>query len=517
MALITAGQQVAEANDLGPTQVRAAINLALILGARDPRTVHDVARAGMASAARLGLKGSAVLLFCHAVEASVRMGDWSRATAEVDAMLVEGLEPADRIVLLSLAVYLRALMGGPADDLVAEMRAMIETTDEPTFLAAWHLTEGDVAFAAGRLGPAREAWRRSVAFATDYLPTVIALSARAALWEGDVDAARDDLATLDASGVHGPAVEASRLTIGAGLDALEGRATAAWARYREALQAWRDLGLAWDEAMCGLDMVSVLDPADPDVREVAASTREILVRLGSRTIPRAPRCSDGGESSAVICPGWCRNDRRPDPKDQRSVLTELARLARERFIVRFDYSDRRQAATQRRAEPYRIVNAGQRWYLVAWDLDRADWRTFRVDRMRPGISAGMRFTSRPLTDADAEALVARGIPPEARKFQARVIVHLPAERLAERVGPWIGTVEPLDDEPASSSRAPSGGGPAVQLGMLGADFRVTRAAGAGGGAAGARRQVRRRDLLICRGWCRTAPDQRPIGPTSGHT
>ena len=156
------------------------------------------------------------------------------------------------------------------------------------------------------------------------------------------------------------------------------------------------------------------------------------------------------------------------------VLTELARLARERFTVRFDYSDRKQASTQRRAEPYRIVNAGQRWYLVAWDLDRADWRTFRVDRMRPGISAGMRFTSRPLTDADAEALVARGVPPEARKFQARVVVHLPAERLAERVGPWIGTVETLDDERSilvtGAERIED---IAVHLGMLGADFRVT--------------------------------------------
>ncbi len=86
----------------------------------------------------------------------------------------------------------------------------------------------------------------------------------------------------------------------------------------------------------------------------------------------------------------------------------------------------------------------------------------------------MRFTSRPLTDAEAEALVARGIPPEARKFQARVVVHLPADRLAERVGPWIGTVEPLDDERSilvtGAERIED---IAVHLGMLGADSRVT--------------------------------------------
>jgi predicted DNA-binding transcriptional regulator YafY len=157
-----------------------------------------------------------------------------------------------------------------------------------------------------------------------------------------------------------------------------------------------------------------------------------------------------------------------------TMLTELARLARERFSVRFDYSDRRSAATQRRAEPYRIVNAGQRWYLVAWDLDRADWRTFRVDRMRPGISSGVRFTPRALTDAEAEALVARGVPPEARKFQARVIVHLPAAQLAERIGAWIGTVEALDDERCvlvtGAERVED---IALHLGWLGAEFRVT--------------------------------------------
>jgi predicted DNA-binding transcriptional regulator YafY len=165
---------------------------------------------------------------------------------------------------------------------------------------------------------------------------------------------------------------------------------------------------------------------------------------------------------------------RPAQTVDPAVLTELARLARERFTVRFDYSDRKQAASARRAEPYRLVNAGQRWYLVAWDLDRVDWRTFRVDRMRPGISAGARFTGRPLTDAEAEGLVARGVPPEARKFQARVVVHLPAERLAERVGPWIGTVEPLDDERSvlvtGAERIED---IAVHLGWLSADFRVT--------------------------------------------
>jgi predicted DNA-binding transcriptional regulator YafY len=166
--------------------------------------------------------------------------------------------------------------------------------------------------------------------------------------------------------------------------------------------------------------------------------------------------------------------RRPGSTVDPAVLTELARLARRHFTLRFDYSDRRETASQRRVEPYRIVNAGPRWYLVAWDLDRRDWRTFRVDRMRPGMSPGPRFTPRELSDAEVETLVSRGVPVEARRHQARVVVRMPAARLAERLGPWVGTIEPLDDTSCQlTTGADDVEGFAAYLGFLGADFRVS--------------------------------------------
>jgi len=156
------------------------------------------------------------------------------------------------------------------------------------------------------------------------------------------------------------------------------------------------------------------------------------------------------------------------------TLTTIARLARDHFMLRFDYSDRRDTVSQRRVEPYRIVHAGQRWYLVAWDLDRDDWRTFRVDRMRPGMSPGARFSPRPLTDTEVEALVSRGVPPEARRHQARVVVHVPAEQLAERVGPWAGRVTPIDESScALTTGADRLEDLAAYLGLLHADFTVT--------------------------------------------
>ena len=106
-------------------------------------------------------------------------------------------------------------------------------------------------------------------------------SARAALWLRDPVATRADLAALDAAGLHGRAIDASRSTIRAGIAALEGRTAEAHAAYREALRDWRDLGLVWDEALCRLDMALLLDPADPDVRAAAESSRETFVRLGA--------------------------------------------------------------------------------------------------------------------------------------------------------------------------------------------------------------------------------------------
>ena len=79
---------------------------------------------------------------------------------------------------------------------------------------------------------------------------------------------------------------------------------------------------------------------------------------------------------------------RSGPSVDPAILSELAAACRDHRGLRFDYADRRGEPTQRRVEPYRLVNWDQRWYLVAWDIDRGDWRTFRVDRMRPGLSIG---------------------------------------------------------------------------------------------------------------------------------
>jgi predicted DNA-binding transcriptional regulator YafY len=90
------------------------------------------------------------------------------------------------------------------------------------------------------------------------------------------------------------------------------------------------------------------------------------------------------------------------------------------------------------------VHGGRRWYLVAWDLDRADWRTFRVDRLRPRLPTGPRFAPRELP-ADPIAHVARGVTTAAYRYQARFTLHVPIEVAADRIAPTIGALEPIDE------------------------------------------------------------------------
>lgn len=165
---------------------------------------------------------------------------------------------------------------------------------------------------------------------------------------------------------------------------------------------------------------------------------------------------------------------RPGPKVDADLLTTLTSVCRDCERLRFDYRDHSGASTRRVVEPHRVVNWGQRWYLVAWDVERDDWRTFRVDRIEPRLPAGPRFAPRPAPDGDVAAYVSRRVSAAAWRHRARVTVHAPADVVAERINPAVGVVEAVDattcvlDTGADSLETL-----AVHLGMLGHDFDVT--------------------------------------------
>ena len=126
-----------------------------------------------------------------------------------------------------------------------------------------------------------------------------------------------------------------------------------------------------------------------------------------------------------------------DLKVDSDVLAALASACRDHLRLRLDYHGHDGAATIRAVEPYRLVHTGRRWYLVAWDTDREDWRTYRVDRIRPHTPAGPRFTPRVLPAEDVAAYVARGVATTVWRYRARARLHAPAEAVADRLPPSV--------------------------------------------------------------------------------
>jgi predicted DNA-binding transcriptional regulator YafY len=155
------------------------------------------------------------------------------------------------------------------------------------------------------------------------------------------------------------------------------------------------------------------------------------------------------------------------------VLTAVAAACRDHDLLRFDYEDRAGATSLRTTEPHRLVCWGRRWYLLAWDTERAGWRTFRVDRVRPRIPTGPRFAPRDPPDDDLAAYIARGVWSASWRHRARVRLHAPAEVIAQRIPPGVGLLEAVGkDRCLLHTGAETLETLAVHLGMLGADFEV---------------------------------------------
>jgi predicted DNA-binding transcriptional regulator YafY len=132
------------------------------------------------------------------------------------------------------------------------------------------------------------------------------------------------------------------------------------------------------------------------------------------------------------------------PTVDADVLVALASACRDAQQLRFDYTTHAGEQELRRVEPYRLVYTGHRWYLLAWDRDRNDWRTFRADRIRPRLPTGPRFAPREPPE-EAGRHVLRGAASRGWPYPARVRLHAPATVIAERITPAGGLLTPVDD------------------------------------------------------------------------
>ncbi|MGW1532710.1 helix-turn-helix transcriptional regulator [Streptomyces aureus] len=163
-----------------------------------------------------------------------------------------------------------------------------------------------------------------------------------------------------------------------------------------------------------------------------------------------------------------------------AVLTELANACRDSERLRFEYRDHTGAATRRTVEPYRLVCTERRWYLVAWDVEREDWRTFRVDRVTPRPPHGPRFTPRTPPDQNLAEYVSRGVSTGAYATNAVVRLLVPLEEAAARISPSAGTLEASgEDSCVLRTGAASLDVMVVHVMMMGFEFEVLEPAGLG--------------------------------------
>lgn len=130
-----------------------------------------------------------------------------------------------------------------------------------------------------------------------------------------------------------------------------------------------------------------------------------------------------------------------------TLLATLASACREQLSVRFTYTDIRGAASERNVDPQGVVHTGSRWYLVAWDRAREDWRTFRLDRIQPPATVGDHFSPRPGPEGgDLKAFVSRSLAVSPYPTQARIVLHAPREVMAQRIPAPYGVLEVIDEQ-----------------------------------------------------------------------
>jgi predicted DNA-binding transcriptional regulator YafY len=155
-----------------------------------------------------------------------------------------------------------------------------------------------------------------------------------------------------------------------------------------------------------------------------------------------------------------------------ATITVIAHACRDDERLRFSYTRRDGNEGIRLVEPHRLVTLGRRWYLLAWDVERHDWRTFRVDRLTNPTTTGTRFRQRELPGGDPAQYVRDHTSSVPTRYRAEIVVHAPASDVEPAVARW-GTVEPIDDRTCRLRMSVHDlADPASMLAALGAEFEV---------------------------------------------
>jgi predicted DNA-binding transcriptional regulator YafY len=203
---------------------------------------------------------------------------------------------------------------------------------------------------------------------------------------------------------------------------------------------------------------AVAGMAEASVRALTKVVQVLPVRLRRRA---------DALRAVTVSAAW-RGEGSVDPH----ALTAVAQACRDTERLEFGYTAANGDRTERLVEPFRLVALGRRWYLVAYDVSRGDWRSFRLDRLAEPRSTGARFAPRPLPVDDPEAFVRAGIGVRMPAYDVEVVVAAPADEVRRRIGQWA-TVDELGAGRCRVRMEPDDlSWPAMALGTVGAEFTV---------------------------------------------
>ena len=201
------------------------------------------------------------------------------------------------------------------------------------------------------------------------------------------------------------------------------------------------------------------------VTGIEEASLRALVKLEQLMPSRLRHRIDALRAATVSVPG-------AGPTVDSEVLGAIAGAIRASERLRFAYVDHDGNQTVRTVEPERLVVWGSRWYLLAWDVDRGDWRIFRVDRITPKTPTGPRFKPRTLTDEEAARHVQRSVGTATWRYRARIRIHAPGDQTRALL-PLA--VEVLEDGPDHCIIEVGSDTPhqlALYIGLLDTDFEI---------------------------------------------
>jgi predicted DNA-binding transcriptional regulator YafY len=229
-------------------------------------------------------------------------------------------------------------------------------------------------------------------------------------------------------------------------------------------------------ALVGLALLAASVSGDADTLDNAATRAygKLDQVFPARLRRHAAALRASLETRAVAAPGVAID-----------VLAELAEAIADHAVVRFEYRDQRDAASERRVEPHRQVHLRMRWYVLGWDLDRDDWRVFRLDRITALTRTTARFEPRPLPAGSAVEYLRQGM--NAERHTVRLTVHARAAAVADAFKDYDPDFVDGGDGTAVTLHVDTWAWLLPQLARLDADFSITEAPDLGAIAAFARR------------------------------